>query len=190
MVGLGGMMTFITVEVNTRERSTILRALKKVRGRVTFWKSELPRRWSIDYSQQLVSNILSQKFAGFWSPYNERYADWKLQNYPAGKFWKLSGDLVQLITSTSGKKVYEGPLVSKFFAGVPRGPRESTRKSYGGKGRVREIYYYAMIMEYGKHARGQHHPARPLIRPTYRQVAPKYKGQAGLVAVDIGKRWK
>ena len=139
------------------------RAVEKLRAIALSEKDNLPRRMSIDYIDEIRSNIYSGKFNGTYRSYNPRYADWKYGVYGSiGSFWFLAGDLV---TSMVAKQRMSTVYTSKWFGGIPANARDTGGKSWlgkGDKGRIMSIAQYGNWMEYGR--AGQ--PARPLFRPT------------------------
>ncbi len=135
------------------------RALDRIAHKARTQEQILPFNASTDYKHLLIRNILTQKYAGSYAPYSERYAKWKAQTMMMGShFWMLFGDLRESIATF---KVPGG-----FFSGIPVGAFDSGGKSMFGtpdelKGKSKRISMYGRAMEYGI---GQ--PARPLFGPT------------------------
>jgi len=181
----------ISVKLNQTEYKRILQALKEVRYKSKRWfevrGGELNRRCAIGYAQLLVRNIMTQKHMGGYAPYHPRYRQFK-QDYFAGGWWRLKGDLVKNIVNFR-----EGV---GWMGGVPAGVFDTGGKSWfgmGRKGKRKQIAMYARVGEFGgKLPRGGgDHPARPIFQPTTEEYADgEWLKQGGLAMKDIEGSWR
>lgn len=147
----------------------VMRAIEKVRRAVRIRAQNIGYQMSLDYSNLLIVNILSQKYSSNYAPYHPLYESWKRDQTAENKYWVLMGDLLSEITVWRTR--------NGWMAGIPSGVTDSGGKNYTRTGPPKYIAAYARIMEYGGVFRGQTHLPRPLFGPTFEEYkragAPK-----------------
>lgn len=135
-----------------------IRALRRLSTIAGHQLNDLPYRQALDYVDLVRKNINSNRYAGRYSPYSKRYADWKYNIFKAtGGFWILRGELESALKTF---KIGKG-----WMGGLPAGVTDSGNVSWlgaGDKGRPVPIALYGQWMEYGR--RGQ--PPRPVFQPS------------------------
>jgi len=177
----------IQIQLNQKELTRWLNALAKVEVTSKLWiEDKIQSKMAIDYYQLLTKNILSGKYARGWT-YNERYREWKQENFPGRGFWRLKGDLLRSLTTwKDGKEGYR--------SGVLPGTYDSGGKSWlgsGNRGKFKEVGMYGWIMEKGgDYGRGGKHPKRPQFKPTMDEYAVDGHPKRGEEALEvIGAQW-
>ena len=163
-------------------------ALNSIEKRARLLEDDLPRICATDFSNLLVSNIVTQKYAGGYEPLHGFYANWKQLYGKLDGFWQLMGDLLKAIGPFKlGKATWMG--------GIPEGVMDSGGKSIRGKGdygKPKPIAMYARVLEYGlSHPEAGEHPARPLFGPTtleYKKKGWPIRGKQSLRRV--ADKWR
>lgn len=165
-----------------------LRALLRVERAVDREKKELPYRGAVDYVNLLRRNIMTQKFAGGYAPYNPRYASWKAQYFSTTGFWVMRGRVMNELT------VYRDRHPQRWIGGLPPNlPPVQGSSWFGppGTGKPKSINMYAYVNEYGGTYGGAYHPPRPVFRPTKqeyeREGFPKRVEETKNI---IGRSWR
>ena len=196
------MTAKIGIRFDVSDFNRWIRALTNVQTESRRQSREVPRLGAIDYKQLLIRNIMGQRHMGGYTPYRDRYAEWKAAHGRRRGYWQLFGDLVRSITTERTTYPFStGQLTYAFFSGIPAGVKDSGGKSWASRNtrtrsaianRPKKIAWYARIMEKGLPRRkGQTHPARPIFEPSmeeYKQSGWLVRGQAALTAV--GRRWR
>ena len=177
-------MSMFWVELDTKQLRAIRAALLRLNKRALYWKDEIPRQGAALYVQQVINNIISNKFSASYPGYSDIYKKYKPEGSP---FWKLAGDL---IAAVSFERLQQAGDKTWFFAGIKRGLFDSGGKNIKGRGKPKEIYWYAMIQEYGGTFRGQVHPARPLFGPTFNNLADTFDKKLEVVYRDFKGAWR
>jgi hypothetical protein len=124
------------------------RALSRVEDVARLRCISLPRTCAEEHREDLTKAILTQRYAGQWKPYSDRYAKWKTEMLGStGKFWLLFGDLINSIIA-----VNRGGGGSAWFTGIPKSAMDSGGKSWFGspgnqKGKSKSIAMYAKANE-------------------------------------------
>ncbi len=132
-------------------------ALNKLNAHAKREKKDLPYRNAVEFSNLVVGNINTQKYAGGYAPLNDRYKEWKAKYGKSGKeFWALFNTLIQRIAPF---KVTGG-----WMGGVQVGMKVGGTSWFGkgDKGHMVDVAQYATWLEEGR--AGQ--PARPLFAPS------------------------
>jgi len=152
----------IRVEFVKGDLNKILRAFKRIERAVKREKFNLPMRQALDYRELLTSNILTEKYASVYPPYNERYKAWKETYFASMGFLKMRRTMVDNLT------VYRGKYKNWVYSGLPPGLMVSGSSWFGppGKGKPVSVNMYAWVNEYGGNWGFGVHPARPVWRPT------------------------
>lgn len=153
----------IDISLVQNDLNRILRALKRVTRAKDREKVELPYRCATDYVFALTRNIMTQRFAGGYPPYNPRYRDWKGQYFASTGFWVMRGALVNALT------VYRDGRPTRWVGGLPPNAGTVPGSSWfgpPGTGKPKSINMYAYVNEYGGLYAGYYHPPRPVFRPT------------------------
>jgi hypothetical protein len=137
-------------------------------------------RSALDYIYRVSNNISIQKFAGQWSPLNQRYKEWKIFAYGESRWWIMSGALQK---SLSAFKLSGG-----WFGGIPAHAMAPSTSWFGTKpGAPVSIAEYGYWAEYGR--RGQ--AARPLFNPTLEEfVNEGWPKQATQSASKLIGAWR
>lgn len=169
----------IQIKLNQKEYKRILKGLRKIRQKVNFHfvlrGGEMNRKCAIGYTQLLVKNIMTEKYASGYASYHPRYRVWKRQYAPGKGFWRLKDDLVRNL----------GPFRqgNGWMGGVPAGALDTGGKSWFGKGDIgkrKPMAMYATINE----------RKRPIFEPTMDEFAlSAWPEQAGLAMKDIERAW-
>lgn len=183
----------ITIKLVEADHRRLQSALRSLEFKVLALKKSLPRTAAREFSQELVKNILSEKFSSTWGAgqnYNERYAEWKAKRFPGRGFWRLTGDLTNSILTTGAKLVSDSVALSQFFAGIPGGVYASQDTSYGGTSGVKEILYYAKILEKGGYYGTQYHPPRPVVGPSHEEYKPEFQRKVVSAAAVLRSTWR
>jgi len=173
---------------NQSDLRRVLRAFSKVERAVGREKRELPYRMAVDYVNLLRRNIMTQKFAGSYRPYNPRYAAWKAQYFATTGFWVMRGMIVNALT------VYRDRHPQRWIGGLPPNAGSAPGSSWfgpPGKGRKTSVNMYAAANEYGGTYDGSTRPERPVFRPTkveYERGGFPKRGKESLNI--IGRSWK
>jgi len=71
-------MAFVLDPAQTRRWSS---ALNRLRRKVIIQENEVPMRSSVDYVNRVRMNITTQKYSGYYAPYNPRYSTWKNEHF-------------------------------------------------------------------------------------------------------------
>lgn len=164
------------------------RALDRVVRAVAREKVELPYRCAVDYVNLLTRNIMTQKYAGGYPPYNPRYANWKAQYFATTGFWVMRGVIVAALS------VYRAGHKQRWIGGLPPNVGMVPGSSwYGppGRGKPKSVNMYAYVNEYGGTYGGAYHPPRPVFRPT--KVEYEYSGFPRRIRETqdiIGRSWR
>lgn len=187
-------MISITVEVNQVQLRHYLKALDDLANRVRYHLTDgggaMNRRCAMQYATQVVTAITSQKFAGNYRHYVQRYEDWKaLMGYAGEGFGKLKGDLIRSLTH------YQE--AGGWFGGIAKGAKDSGGKSWfsipGGRirGESKPISMYAYVMEYGgDYGEGGTHPARAVFTPVMDEfAATTWIEEANVALASIERQW-
>lgn len=187
-------MINVTLEVNRVQLEHYYRALDNLVNRVKFHLIEnggaMNRRCAARYATDVVTAITSQKFAGSFRGYNQRYEAWKtLMGLGDEGFGKLKGDLLRNITHYADDGGWRG--------GITKGAMDSGGKSWftrpGGvpRGRSKPISMYAYVMEYGgDYGPGGKHPARAVFTPVMNEFAgTTWLEEANKVLESIERQW-
>uniref|UniRef100_A0A6M3KIA1 Tail protein n=1 Tax=viral metagenome TaxID=1070528 RepID=A0A6M3KIA1_9ZZZZ len=171
-------MLKVGIRFNVRDFTRMLASLQGLKDQANKEAQNAPDRASQEYRQTVIANILSNKYASIYAPYNAFYEEWKAKHGKRAGFWNLFGDLVRAITVVRTAGVKQGRFgrgkTYMFFAGVPEGVLDSGRKSWYGEGNIgasKSIAWYGRIMEYGgrfttRKGGTQFHPPRPVFTPT------------------------
>lgn len=144
-------MAFVLDPAQTRRWSS---ALNRLRRKVIIQENEVPMRSSVDYVNRVRMNITTQKYSGYYAPYNPRYSTWKNEHFPGSRgYWHLRGFLQMALRPFKVKGGWMGGVRSEIMV-----PGSSWfGEGYSGPGI--SIAQYGRWMEYGR--RGQ--PPRPLF---------------------------
>lgn len=155
----------IQIQFDQADLSRWMRALRRLKIRASHRINKMQRDCAIEYYQLVHANIVTEKYAGGYTPYSKTYAKWKQKKgylYPG--WWKLSLNLIHALTVF---KQGDG-----WVGGIPPG-------ATGERGRPISIYGAAGEF---KSVRLEQ-PARPIFEPTmqeYAKEAWKKKGQENL----------
>jgi hypothetical protein len=184
---MGYAVMMIELEINKADKDRWMWALRKIQSYAKRWiEDEMQFRCATDYYQEVMRKISTQSFDSIFSPYNDRYANWKARYVGETGFYLLAGDLVN---SLGAWRTNEG-----FMGGVRPGAMDTGGKSwlapYGAlnEGPSKEIAFYGSIVEFG----GSKHKPRPVFKPTMVQYSKTGAGwrTRGREALDeIGKAW-
>ena len=152
-----------------------LTALHRIIRKVIIEQNDFPMRSAIDYFTRVSANIASQKFAGDWTPLNQRYREWKIFAFGADRGrWIMSGILQKSLTAF---KVQDG-----WFGGIPEGVMAPRMSWFGDTpGTPISVAQYGYWAEYGRNKQ----PARPLFFPTLSEFLAE--GWPKLATFTIGK---
>lgn len=177
----------ISARLRLSDYHRIIRAFTRVLKSKDREKHQLPRRCAVDYRNLLSRNIMTQKFASTYPPYNTRYAAWKAQYFASTGFHVMRGTMV------SNLSVYRGRYKTHWYSGLPSGLTVPGSSWFGppGKGKPKSVNMYAFVNEYGGNFNGYYHPARPVWRPTlrdYEREGFRQRGKQSLRA--IGRNWR
>lgn len=152
------------VYFNQNDLQRLIFATHKEESQAELQVHDMQRRCAVDFLMLLRRNILTNRHTGNYDSLSSDYRKWKKDHGKMGMgFWKLFGDLFRsLQTSKIGR---QSRWRAGYFAGVPRGARDSGGKSWygkGDKGASKSIEQIGTWMEEGR--TGQ--PARPIFGPT------------------------
>jgi len=173
-----------------RHRSALKRILRVSGIRM----NRIQQKMAIDYKHLVTRNIMTQKFAGGYAPYNTRYQKWKEQFAATTGYHVLKGDAVKAITVTK-VRVYKWKSI--WFSGIPSGVKDTGGKSWlyplgSSKGKRKSIAMYMYVSEYGgNYGRGGKHPKRPVFGPSmieYSRRGQKKRGAEYLK--NVQGAWK
>lgn len=177
-------MINLEIKFDQNDVRRVLRAFGRIERAVNREKQELPYRCAVDYVNLLRQNIMTQKFAGGYAPYNPRYANWKGQYFASTGFWVMRGTVVNSLT------VYRDRHPQRWVGGLsPSAGMVSGSSWFGppGRGKPKSINMYAYLNEYG----GTKHPARPVFRPTKKEYQKGGFPKRGRESLDIiGRSWR
>ena len=182
--------TLIRLEMkwNQADVHRVLRAFGRVQRAIDREKKELPYRMAVDYVNLLRRNIMTQKFAGGYPPYNPRYANWKAQYFATTGFWVMRGAVVNALT------VYRDRHPQRWIGGLPPNAGTVPGSSWfgaPGTGKPASINMYAKANEYGGTYGGNRRPERPVFRPTKVEYEREGFPRRGKESLDIiGRSWK
>lgn len=161
-------MMLPVIKFNPADYIRIRLALKRLLKVSSISMNHTQQKMAIDYKHLVTRNIMTQKFAGGYAPYNTRYQKWKEQFASTTGFHVLKGDAVKAITAQLIKK---HKWTVHWFSGIPDKIRDSGGKSWfypmGKGGKPKSIAMYMYVSEYGgSHGRGGSHPPRPVFGPS------------------------
>ena len=152
------------------------------------------QKMAIDYKHLVTENIMTQRFAGGYAPYSERYAKWKRIFAANTLYHVLKGDAVKALTVL---KVRVHKWQSIWFSGIPAGVTDTGGKSWlyslgSPKGKPKSIAMYMHVSEYGgNYGRGGTHPKRPVFGPSMIQYSRQGHQQRGKEYLkDVEGAWK
>lgn len=184
-------MLNIKVEVSKNDIRRITRALERVKRSVNREREELPYRMAVDYVNLLRRNIMTQKFAGSYAPYNPRYAKWKEQYFATTGYWVMRGEIINNLT-TYRDRGYKNRWIGGLPPSLSMVPSSSWFYPPGAGGqKPKSINMYAYVNEYGGNYSGYSHPARPIFRPTKVEYERGNFRRRGLEALQlIGRSWR
>lgn len=162
-----------------------LRALTKVLAAVQRESREMPYRMAVDYVDLLRGNIMTQKFAGSYAPYNTRYAGWKAQYFATTGFLVMRGAMLNSL-----KVFRDRGYKNRWYGGLPPDAGSVPGSSWfgpPGMGKSKSINMYAYLNEFG----GIKSPKRPVFVPTKKE----YERDGFLKRVNtsknvIGRAWR
>ena len=180
---LGPGRTFVKMIRMTWEPSSYRRyliAINRLIRKATIEKNDLPMRSALDYVYRVSNNISIQRFAGDWTPLNQRYKEWKLFAFGESRWWIMSGALQK---SLSAFRLQDG-----WFGGVPEHAMAPSTSWFGTEpGALVSIAEYGYWAEYGR--KGQ--AARPLFRPTLQEfVEEGWPRQADMAITKLAGAWR
>jgi hypothetical protein len=179
------------IELDKKDKAKLFKAIDRLVRRVEFWKEEVPRQASVEYTLLVISDILSGKR---YTKYAVRYAKWKKEKYPGSPTWLLSGAMLDVLRTVGSHRIKGTKNVSTYYGGIMPGIHGASGTNYGETSPAKEILWYATIAEYGNEGLGslggQRHPARPLFRPAYRKYIPQFRKKLTQVKRDIRGAWK
>jgi hypothetical protein len=157
-----------------------LTAINRLIRKATIEKNDLPMRSAVDYIYRVSSNISTQRFAGQWSPLNQRYKEWKLFAFGESRWWIMSGALQKSLSAFR--------LQGGWFGGVPENATAPGTSWFGtDPGSPVSIAEYGYWAEYGR--RGQ--AARPLFNPTLDEfVEEGWPRQADMTIAKLAAAWR
>lgn len=181
------MVGFTVIKVELKNLNEILRAFKRVERALHREKSELPKRCAFDYRDLLSRNIMTQKFAGSYPPYNPRYKTWKEQ------YFSTTGFLVMRGTMVGNLSVYRGRFRTHWYSGLPKGLKVPGSSWFGppGKGKMVNVSMYAHVNEFGGNWGYGYHPPRPVWIPTKEEYKKSKFQDRGKESLEILKRsWR
>ncbi len=172
-------MTF-KFEINQADIKRVLRALDRLESKARRLESQHSFSSAQDYTVLVKKNLLQQKFASKYPPYNPRYAEWKAVKMSNGSaFWKLYGDLFRSISTFKvGRK--------DWFGGVPAFIYDKGGKSWfstpGNRvGKAKRIAMYGHVNE----------QKRPLFEPTADEYEKNgWPKQGDRALRELGKQWR
>lgn len=153
-------MINLSIRFDKNDVRRYTRALKRILRAVDREKKELPYRCAVDYVNLLRQNILTQKFAGSYRPYNEKYADWKAQYFEAQGYLVMRGLMVNALTIFRDRG-----YKTRWYGGLPPNLPLAPGSSWlypPGHGKPKSINMYAWLNEFG----GTKAKARPVFVPT------------------------
>lgn len=162
----------------------LLRAFKRIERAVNREKYNLPMRQAVDYRDLLIGNIMTQKYAAKYPPYNPRYEAWKSQYFASTGFLVMRGLMVGNIT------IYRGRHKNWVYSGLPPGltaPGSSWFKP-PGHGKISSVSMYAWVNEYGGNWGYGYHPPRPVWRPTKNEYQANGFINRGKESLEIIRR--
>jgi len=132
-------------------------ALNGISAHVKREKNDLPYRNAVAFSNLVVGNISTQKYASGYAPLNPRYKEWKKHYGRSGReFWALFNNLIQRIAAFKVKGGWMGGIEVGMVVGG------TSWFGKGDRGHSVDVAQYATWLEYGR--KGQ--PARPLFVPS------------------------
>jgi hypothetical protein len=181
----------------------IMRAIDDVHDKIKWYITkgggELNRRCAVRYTQLLVRNIMTDKYAGRYAAYHPKYAYWKRTWFAGGGHWRLKGDLVRAIHHFKYKHGWVGGLrgdeMDSGGKSWPLGFGWTTmaQRAHGwkGKGKKKKIAMYATVGEFGgDYGEGGKHPSRPVFGPTMNEFkVGEWVKQINIMFRDIEKEW-
>lgn len=174
----------ISIKLDQKDFKRIQRGFKRVHRAIIREKTELPKRCAFDYRDLLTRNIMTQKFAGSYPPYNPRYKAWKEQYFATTGFLVMRGIMVGNLT------VYPGRSKTYWYSGLPPGLKApgSSWFSAPGKGKPVNVNMYAIVNEFGGKFGKAYHPPRPVWVPTKNQYEQSGFQERGKQSLEVVKR--
>jgi len=170
------MFNQFKIEIDQKDLHRYLSALARIELTVEREVEDRQQmRSAIDYEHRLTSAIMSQKYAGTYSPYSRSYAMWKRRRtsvFPG--YWMLSGALLRSLRVLK--------IGDAWFSGVQPG-------ALGERGRP--IALYGSAGEFADVRRKQ--PARPVFRPTleeYRKDPEGWEKRGIETLVKVEQSWR
>jgi phage gpG-like protein len=151
--------------VNVKQLRKQTLALKaKAKAAVVGPKSPIIRQLSEAYYREVLNNLGTGKYPkenASPSSYNQRYLEWKIENYGFTDPWYLSGEL--------GRNIRLFNRLDVALVGIPSGIYDRGGKSWlssssSKKGPPKEITWYGYKLEFGDAKNNQ--PPRPVFTPT------------------------
>ena len=118
-------------EINEKIVKKLRKELYELRKDFWYYQGELPRRMAVDYFNELVFAITTQRYR--FTPHSEEYRKWKERyGFGAGKtnFWELFGELMRNLVVRP-----EGAGKKAWYAGVAPGVKSRTIVIVGKKNR-------------------------------------------------------
>lgn len=161
-----------------------IRACNRVHRAVEREKHNLPMRQALDYVDDLRRNVISQKFASTYPPYNPRYKDWKSKYFAASGFHVMRSRMVSNLT------VYRGRYKNWVYGGLPPGLMAPGSSWFGppGTGKSPSVSMYAWVNEYGGNWGYGYHPPRPVWRPTLQEYKKDGAINRGRESLEVIRR--
>jgi hypothetical protein len=161
-----------------------------LRGMIYLYEKKMPKVYTdearnMNYTAAkelkmlLISNIMSEKFAGLYPELSKPYADWKEKHGGQAGFWKLWGSLVSSISVRETPKGYS--------VGIEKNMMPIKTSSMGKKSKLTPVWMYAWYGEYSHRQRGIFHgiqPSRPVFRPTYHEYYVMFMDKRRKDALD------
>lgn len=169
-------------------------ALKRLERNVRTRARETARIQSLGYAHLLRSNVLGNRYAGTYAPYNPDYEEWKSNITRNMGFHVLKGNFLNAIRHW---ELRQTGTTFEWMGGIRAGVMDSGGKSWFGKGNrgpPKPIAMYARVFEFGgnfKSAKGGVHPARPVFIPTmgeYKSSGWRARGRGELR--KLGNAWR
>ena len=173
----------IVFEPNDLRR--VIRAFNRVVRAVQRESRELPYRMAVDYVNLLTKNIMTQKFAGSYKPYNTRYANWKAQYFATTGFLVMRGSMVNALTVFRDRG-----YKNRWYGGLPPDAGSVAGSSWfspPGAGKAKSINMYAYLNEFG----GTKSPKRAVYVPTKKEYEKDgFRKRVKESRNLIGRSWK
>lgn len=157
------MIEGLRIYIDPGDLKRYLQALKRVVLKVQSQSRELPYRMAVDYTFLVTKNIMTQKFAGSYKPYNTRYANWKAQYFATTGFLVMRGSMVNALTVFRDRG-----YKNRWYGGLPPDAGSVPGSSWfgpPGRGKAKSINMYAYLNEFG----GLKSPKRAVFVPTKKE---------------------